>query len=198
MADPSETTPGDDAPETADGAVRRERIRQRAARWARLCRELSDHADELRSLRKELAPHGEGTPHRQAETADRQQELAQREARLQRELHALNRARREFELQLRQFAARQRSREESVRQVCDRRLLQAARFEFDARRRLAEAMALDEEYDRFEAALSEMTCEIEGELRHFDIEREGLDQAARSDEAAPLPDQTPDGSPPER
>lgn len=169
MADAPHHPRGNEPSESTERAAPRERIRRRAERWARLCRELSDHADELRNLRKELAPHEPPASSVGSDDARRRhEELAQREVRLQREAQVLQRERREFELQRRQFAARQRTREESANHVCDRRLLQAARFEYEARRRLAEAAALADEVGRFEAALDEMTHEIERELGRFE------------------------------
>ncbi len=146
------------------------RLKARAERWARLCRDLSTHAAELRNLRDELMPGANDVALREAQLETRRKELELREAEVARRWKALEGGVRELVRQRKQLTACQHELENSRQQAYDQHLLKAAELELQAERRFAEAEALSEELDACDSELRGAARQLEVELQELDAD----------------------------
>jgi chromosome segregation ATPase len=173
MDSPADNRRLDDDRPSKSSARPSKQLRARTQRWARLCGELSNYADELRSLRGELTQREFVTAEEERGIERRSAELQRREAELEVRQREIDRSSSEFE-QRRQDEVRARLDEMRVSQVNDRRFLRAAKVELRAKQRLNDAEALFEQYDCIDAELSAMAREIDSEFAQFAAEIDDL------------------------
>lgn len=148
-------------------------VRARAQRWAKLCGELSNYADELRTLRGEITQRESATADEERDIEVRDAELRRREAEVERRQREVELSSSEFEQHRRQ-ALRLQLDEMRASQVNDRRFLRAAKLELRAKQRFNDAEALLQDYDSIDAELADMAREIDSEFAQFAAEVDEL------------------------
>jgi chromosome segregation ATPase len=168
------TSPNEDQPEPASSPAdamgqKSGQLKARAARWARLCQELSAHAAELQKLRDELRP-GTTTALRESELAAWNRELERRQAEMQRRQQALQRVEQELRQRQQQLLTWQHELNDRQQDADDERLLRAAELEREAEQRVATAAALTDELHAYDAELRDLAHQLEVETAQLDAD----------------------------